>query len=414
MWGLGVLAYVAAVFHRASLGVSGLDAQQRFGTTAAVLSLFGVVQLGVYALLQVPVGVLLDRIGSRRMIVAGALFMAAGQLLLAHAGSVPAGLTARVLVGAGDAMTFISVLRLIPAWFPARRAPLVTQLTALIGQAGQIVAAYPLVAGLHSAGWSPTFTTAAGVGVLVAVLVGVGLRNAPPGVTMVAPAGRRAARRAALRASWREPGTRLGLWTHFVTQFSGNTFALFWGYPFLVEGEGLSPAAASALLTVVVVAGMAIGPTLGALVARWPMRRSALVLAVVGSSAAAWTLVLAWPGPAPLGLLVLLALVLAANGPGSIVGLDFARTENPPARLGSASGIVNVGGFVASLLLILAVGLLLDATGSYRVAMCAQYAFWAVGLVMVLVTRRQVRRRKHIVVDALPRAVVRRLAATRG
>lgn len=71
----------------------------------------------------------------------------------------------------------------------------------------------------------------------------------------------------------------------------------------------------------------------------------------------------AWPGPAPIGLLALLALVLAGNGPGSIVGLDFARTENPPTRLGSASGIVNVGGFVASLLLILVVGLLLTRRG---------------------------------------------------
>lgn len=42
--------------------------------------------------------------------------------------------------------------------------------------------------------------------------------------------------------------------------------------------------------------------------------------------------------------------------------------------------------------MILVVGLLLDASGSYRVAMSAQYAFWAVGLVGVLVTRRRVRR----------------------
>ena len=46
MWGLGVLAYTVAVFHRASLGVSELGAQHHFGTTAAVLSPFGVVQLG--------------------------------------------------------------------------------------------------------------------------------------------------------------------------------------------------------------------------------------------------------------------------------------------------------------------------------------------------------------------------------
>jgi MFS family permease len=412
MWGLGVLAYVVAVFHRASLGVAGLDAQQRFGTTAAVLSLFGVVQLAVYAALQVPVGVLLDRIGSRRMLVAGGLTMAAGQVLLARAGGVPGGLLARVLVGAGDAMTFISVLRLVPAWFPARRAALVTQLTGILGQAGQILAAYPLVAGLHAAGWSTTFGTAAAAGVVIVLIVGVLLRDAPPGVTMVTAAA--GGRRAALLASWHEPGTRLGLWTHFVTQFSGNTFALFWGYPFLVQSQGLSPAGASALLTVLVLAGMGIGPLLGSLAGRWPLRRSVLVIGIVSASALAWTLVLAWPGRAPLPQLIALVLVLASNGPGSILGFDFARTENPTARLGSASGIVNVGGFVASLLLILVIGLLLDASGSFRVAMCAQYVFWAVGLAGVLVTRRKVRRRKGIVLDPFPRAVARRLATARA
>src|SRR4051794_510872 len=69
MWALGLSAYCIAVFHRASLGVAGPLAQQRFGATAAVLSLFLVLQLAVYAGLQVPVGVLLDRVGSRRMIV---------------------------------------------------------------------------------------------------------------------------------------------------------------------------------------------------------------------------------------------------------------------------------------------------------------------------------------------------------
>jgi MFS family permease len=257
-------------------------------------------------------------------------------------------------------------------------------------------------------------TVAAAVGALVALLVAVALRDAPPGVTMVTPAAEPGARRRALAAAWREPGTRLGLWTHFVAQFSGTVFALFWGYPFLVEGQGLSPAAASALLTGLVLAGMAIGPVMGWLAGRWPLRRSAMVLGLVGASALAWTAVLAWPGRAPLPLLVLLVLVLASNGPGSMVGFDFARTENPPARLGSASGIVNVGGFVASLTTILAVGLLLDLTGSWRVAMAVQFAVWAVGLAGLLHTRRVLRRRRGIRVDPLPRAVVRRLAAARS
>ena len=43
-----------------------------------------------------------------------------------------------------------------------------------------------------------------------------------------------------LVSAWQHPGTRLGLWTHFTTQFPGTVFALIWGYPFLVAGEGLS------------------------------------------------------------------------------------------------------------------------------------------------------------------------------
>src|SRR3954447_4747984 len=107
IWALAVLAYGVAVFHRGSLGVSAVEAQHRFGATAAELSLFAVLQLAVYASLQVPVGVALDRLGSRRLIVAGGLVMACGQLVLAVAHHVPGAIAGRVLVGAGDAMTFI-------------------------------------------------------------------------------------------------------------------------------------------------------------------------------------------------------------------------------------------------------------------------------------------------------------------
>ena len=78
----------------------------------------------------------------------------------------------------------------------------------------------------------------------------------------------------------------------------------------------------------------------------------------------AWTVVLAWPGTAPVWLLVLLVLSLALGGPGSMIAFDFARTFNPPNRLGTATGIVNVGGFVASLITMLLVGIVLDIRGA--------------------------------------------------
>ncbi|MGY1831346.1 nitrate/nitrite transporter [Geodermatophilus sp. SYSU D01180] len=402
VWLTALAAYVVAVFHRASLGVAGVEAQERFSAGASAVSLFLVLQLAVYAGLQVPVGVALDRFGSRRLIVAGGATMAVGQLVLALATDVPTAVAARVLVGAGDAMTFISVLRVIGFWFPGRTVPLVTQLTGILGQLGQVVAAYPLVALLHTAGWRSTFLGAAAAGVLVVVLVLATLRDAPPGVAPATPAGLAEVRRN-LALTWRESGTRIGLYTHLVTQFSGTVFALLWGYPFLVVGQGLSPATAAGLLTLLVVVGMGVGPLLGRLCGRWPLRRSVLVLGILAVTATTWTVVLLWPGRAPLWLLVLLVVVLGTNGPGSMIGFDYARTWNPAERQGSASGVVNVGGFVASLLTILAIGAVLDVLtpgastaydlGAFRAAFAVQYLFWAIGLVGVLRHRRALRAR---------------------
>src|SRR3954447_8284924 len=424
IWALAVLAYGVAVFHRGSLGVSAVEAQHRFGASAAQLSLFSVLQLAVYASLQVPVGILLDRHGTRVMVAAGGLVMASGQLLLGVTTSIAVAVIARALVGAGDAMTFISVLRLIPTWFAPRRAPVVTQFTGILGQLGQVAAAYPLVAVLGAVGWEPAFVGAAAVSVIVAAAVLAAVRDSPPGTSVERPPISVPAVRRLVGATWREPGTRIGLWTHFVAQFSGNVFALLWGFPFLVVAEGRSPATAGILLSLLVLVGMGVGPTLGTLAAAWPLRRSILVFTIVGSSAAVWTTVLLWPGRAPLWLLVLLVVVLASNGPGSLLGFDYARTENPAHRLGSASGIVNVGGFVASLILILAIGTILDlqtpgsstdySLSAFRWAFAFQYVLWAVGMVGVLRHRRALRRRladDGIALDAFPRAVARRLSA---
>jgi MFS family permease len=424
VWGVALLAYVLAVFHRASLGVAAVDAQERFTAGASIVSLFLVLQLAVYAAFQVPVGVALDRLGSRTMILAGALTMAAGQLTLALAEDIPLAVIARVLVGAGDAMTFISVLRVVGRWFPGGAVPLITQLTGLFGQIGSVVAAYPLVALLHTTSWETTFLGAAGAGVLVALLVAVALRDNPPG-TPRPPAADLAEVRRSLVDTWREPGTRIGLYTHLVTQFSGTVFALLWGYPFLVVGQGLSPSTAAALLTVLVVVGMAVGPVLGRLCARWPLRRSVLVFAILGATAAVWTLVLLWPGRAPLPVLVLLVVVLGTNGPGSMIGFDYARTWNPVERHGSASGVVNVGGFVASLLTILAIGAVLDLLtpassaaydlGAFKAAFAVQYVFWAIGLVGVVRHRRELRSRlarDGVILAPLHLAVRARLQGT--
>lgn len=403
VWSAAVFAYLTAVTQRTSFGVAGIAATERFDASAAVLSTFTVVQVLVYALLQIPVGVLVDRFGPRSVIVVGALLMAGGQLLLANADTVTGGILGRLLVGAGDATTFVSALRLLPVWFSPRRIPVMTQLTGIIGQLGQILSVVPFAAVLRIFGWTPAFISTAALSVLAA---GVGLaliRDAPMRLQkQVPPTWRQTG--ASLRTVWREPGTKLGFWTHFTTQFSGTVFVLIWGYPYLVSAEGVAPAAASGLLSLFVVVGMIVGPVLGIWVGRHPLRRSTMVLMVTAAIATVWTAVIAYPGPAPLWLLVLLVIMLAIGGPTSMIAFDFARTFNPPQSLGTATGVVNVGGFTASLISMYLIGLLLDllnATGSstdglyglesFRTAMSIQLLVLGAGTLGIIVMRNKVR-----------------------
>ena len=420
VWVSALMVYVLAVFHRSSLGVAGVLAAERFHVTSAELATFTMVQLLVYAAMQVPVGAMLDRYGSRALLTVGLLMMTCAQAGFAFAESFTAGVLARVFVGMGDAMVFVSVLRLVALWFPPTRSAMVTQATGWGGQLGAILAAGPLAAALHAFGWERAFLIASGIGVVVGAVMFVVVRDTPyldPNRTKL----RMRAVARAVRSAWIAPGTQLGLWCHFTAQFSVTVFAMIWGFPYLTVAVGLSAGAASAVLSMMVLTGILASPFVGTFTTRFPYSRSSLVLMLVGAIVTVWTLVLAWPGRPPVALVVLLCVVISVGGPGSMVGFDLARTFNPPERLGSATGIVNVGGFAASLCTVVLIGVVLDRVApggpatwsidSFRVAWCVQYAVWAIGLVQILRLRRRVRAE----IDATPELEhLRRRVSKRG
>jgi hypothetical protein len=99
---------------------------------------------------------------------------------------------------------------------------------------------------------------------------------------------------------------------------------------------------------------------------------------------------------------VLLVIVVGVGGPASMIGFDVGRTSNPRERFASASGLINQGGFIASLVLVIAIGIVLDwrtpgsstdyTPSGFRWAMATQYVIWAVGLSQVYRLRVQARR----------------------
>lgn len=411
VWCAAVLAYLTAVMQRSSLGVSAVEASDRFDITATVLSTLAVVQLIVYAAMQVPVGVLLDRVGPRKLIIGGAVLMVVGQILVAVAEHFSVAVVGRVLVGAGDAMTFISVLRLLPFWFSGRILPQVSQWTGNVGQLGQLLSAIPFAWLLHDFGWTTAFSSAAAAGVVSLIITIVVIRNAPGNDwhSGDVPTWGQAIRQ--VREALARPGTQLGFWSHFSTQSSGSMFSLLWGFPFLVSGLGYSSSEAAGLLTLLLVSGIIAGPILGVLTARYPMRRSNLILGIIALTAITWAVVLLWPQQPPFWLLCSLIVVLGVGGPGSLISFEFARSFNPLRSHGSATGIVNVGGFVASFAMMYLVGLALDLVQriragqgqevdlfsweSFQIAFAVQYLVIGIGVVAIVRARRRTRLRLH-------------------
>ncbi|MDF2561065.1 MAG: transporter [Microbacterium sp.] len=412
IWSVGVAAYVLSITNRTSLGAVGVEAADRFHADASTLALFAVVQLAVYGGMQIPIGILLDRYGSRPIMTIGMLLMAAGQLTMALSPSIGIAIFARVLLGAGDAAIFPAVLRLVATWFPAQRGPIMVQFTGIIGQTGQLIALVPLAALLHATTWSITFGSVAGLGVLFTILVALVIRNHPAergaDVTVNTDTGVIRVVTSAIdtgvgiRAAWAHPGTRLAFWSHFTTPFAGTAFVLLWGMPFLTAAEGLDTAHAAGIISVYVVSGMLLGPIIGDLSRRLPNHRSlALVLPAVGVQMAAWIAVIALPDTAPIWMLYVLAVALATGGPASMIAFDHARTHNPSHRLSTATGVTNAGGFIAALIAIFLIGLALDLQGAgtpetytldaFRLAFLMPFPLWIIGTTFILIERKRTR-----------------------
>jgi hypothetical protein len=172
-----------------------------------------------------------------------------------------------------------------------------------------------------------------------------------------------------------------------------NVLALLWGYPWLVEGQQTSIAVAASLLTLLTAASMIGGPSLGLLISRRPAARLPVLCVVLGATIMTWTLILAWPGPAPHALLGLLMALAGMGVPVAMIGFDYARATNAGPRVGIAMAIVNVGGFLSSVLVILGIGVALDLSrtagstydpAAFSMAMLTPYAAWGIGVIQIV------------------------------
>jgi MFS family permease len=374
------------------LGVAAFEAERRYQVGAEALSAFTAVQLGVYLAMQVPVGLAADRIGPRRSLAAGMAAIAVGEAVFALSGTLGAGLAGRALIGLGDAFVFVNVLRVAHTWFDPARAALLTALTTLLGALGQLLTTVPAHLALDGLGWTATFAGAAAITAALA-LAALGVVRDAPAAQAAEPAPTHDAIGDTLRDAWSRGRTRLGFWAHFGLMTPFVTMTALWGYPWLVEAQGVPTGTAATWLAVSVLALAASAPVVGRLGGRGPWMQVRMALVTGSLLVVSWAAVLGWPGARPPHELIVAALVVSGVASAvSVVAFMLARAGNPPHVAGSATGLVNCGGFLAGSAAILATGLLLGPDGrtaeAFQLALLPMLGLSALSLVQLARLRR--------------------------
>jgi predicted MFS family arabinose efflux permease len=371
VWAVGVSAYLMAFFHRVTLNVAAGDTADRLGVATGALGLFAFLQIGAYLAMQLPAGFAADRIGPRRTLALGVLAIVVGETLFALAHSLPVAVVGRALVGVGDAVTFVNVLRLVQNWFPERRQALLAALTGMAGGIGQLVATIPLERSLSDFGWTVTFVITIGAAMLVGILVLAVVRDRPPGVPAPQP-DEHAPARATLAAAWRRPTTRRAFYAHVGTLGPFAVVGTIWGVPYLEHTQDVGKSTAASMMVATALTFTVCLPFVG-MVGRCGPKARVAVLAVPGAlQATALIALLAWPGTvAPRPLVVGVLALVGLNAAASISCFDVARRSTPRAEVSTTVALVNCGGFTGAAIGGGLIGLLLagDATaGRFEVA----------------------------------------------
>jgi len=401
VWGLGALFFSLAFFHRVApaVMVDGLMSEFRVG--GAVLGNLAAIYFYAYAGLQLPVGMVIDRWGPRRVLTAAAAVCALGTLLFAMAGSLGAAYAGRFLVGASVAFPFVGSLTLATLWFPPRRFALLTGLTMFAGMAGGILGQAPLATLVEAIGWRTAMAAAAAVSLLISVLVWLVVRDRPestaqnPAQPEPAKSGMAMGLRAVLGRgqSWIIAG--------FAASMAGPMFAFagLWGVPYLMRAFGLERPGAA-----LTVSAMMVGWALGAPATGWisdhlGRRRAPMIGGAVVALLSILTLLYA----TQLSLVAVAALLFLNGFAGGAMSVCFAiaREHNPEHATGVAIAFVNAINLGGGALLQPLIGLVLDlnwdgateagariySTAAYDAALAVLPASYAIAIVLGLLIR---------------------------
>lgn len=351
---LGASFFGHEFVQRVSTSILVADLMAEFAVGGAVLGSLSAFYFYAYAGMQIPVGVLMDRFGPRRLMSFAAAVSATGALIFAFAPAIEFAYLGRAMIGLGASFSWIGALTVATLWLPAGRFAMLTGLLQAGGMAGGVLGQAPLALMVAELGWRYALGALAMVGASLALAMYLVV----PDAARPNAAQSRPRLTDGLRVAARNRQTWLNMLFGLAMTGTMLAFAGLWAVPWLETVHGFSRASAASLASAMFL-GWGIGAPLIGVVADRVARRKAIMVGC-GSAMSGTLLVLLYVPGLPTALLACLLFANGAFASSMILSYGAARDHSPPDASGAVYGIVNTGVVGSGALFQPTIGALLD------------------------------------------------------
>ena len=351
-WVLAASTFLYAFLQRVSPSVMVEDLMAGFGVGGTVLGNLSAFYLYAYAALQVPLGMLFDRFGVRRLMAGSMLAAAAGSAIFAVAQAIEMAYLGRMLIGAGVACTFVGALTVTAQTMPPARFAMLAGVVQMLGMVGAIFGQAPLAALVATLGWRGALVAMGVLAAAIGLALHLVLRDRPGA----------AAPQARLSDGLRAVARVRETWACAIFGFAMTgpmlAFGGLWAVPYFATVYEL-PRTTAAALTSLIFAGWGVGaPLVGWISDRLGRRREPMLAcaAIAGLALAAVVFGPRWP----LWALVPIMMIHGACASAMVLAFAMVREQNDPAANSVAMAVVNTFVVGSGALLQPLIGWLLD------------------------------------------------------
>jgi nitrate/nitrite transporter NarK len=281
IFGISVSLFLISLFYRVSSAIIAVDLSRDLNLKAQDLGLLGAAFFYSFALIQIPLGLILDRIGARMTMFVLNIIGIIGTIIFAQASGLAGGVIGRSLLGIGMAANLMGTLKLMTNWFDLRKFATLSGLALSLGTLGSLAATSPLALLVQTFGWRISFYLLAGLHASLTLCLFLFVSDMPsekqaPDLTR--PEGMPA------KSALISMKTLFSSWSYWAISFSiflrYGSFAsiqALWAGPFLIVYLGLSPVSAGNLLLILSI-GLIVGSPIGGMLSDQVFRSRKIII----------------------------------------------------------------------------------------------------------------------------------------